>query len=316
MLNKGLMEIPLKDINQKDRTFCLSFPLSPFPLSNFIKETGFISPLILRKKKGEKRYQIVSGFRRIEAFKNRIFKKIPAFIFSESELPNKKAILLSFYDNLSQRYLNEIEKSMAIEKLHSLGKISEEKLINFFLPLLGLPRSKKYLEKYLALERIEEAFKKSIAQNEISLEIGIILAKFSLQERKRIFNLIKRLRLNQNKAKEIITLLKEISRREEKSINSLLSEEVLKDYRDFSNFRDYLLNRRYPEFKAYEKKFFNLAKSLKLSPEIKISPPAFFESDRLKINLEIKQEKELEKIISSLKRAFKSKEFSKLLSML
>ncbi len=316
MKNKELIEISIGEINNKDRTFSLSYPLYPLPLASFIKETGFISPLILRRQKGNRRYQIVSGFKRAAILKKRSQGKIPAFIFSEKEMPDKKAILLSFYENLSHRQFNEIEKALAIEKLFSLGKIPEERLINFFLPLLGLPRSKKYLDGYFALSGLEEPVKKDLVQGIIGVEVGIILAGFNPLVRKLFLRLIKRLKLNQNKTKEVITLLGEISRREDRLIPSLLREEPIRKVQNFSTLRDYLLNRRYPEFKAYEKNFLKLTKKLKLSSGIKIVPPPFFEDDKLKINLEVKEEKELEEILSSLNKAFKSKRFGEILSFL
>ncbi|MEA3368931.1 MAG: ParB N-terminal domain-containing protein [Candidatus Ratteibacteria bacterium] len=312
MPTKKLIVISPQEINEKDKTFCLSFPLLPFPLAFFIRETGFLSPLVLRKEKA-KGYQIVLGFKRMAALKKT--KRIPAFVFSGKELPNKKAILLSFYENLSERRFNEIEKSIAIEKLRSLAKITDEKLIKFFLPLLGLPRNKDYLKNYLRLGKLEEAAKKAVAQREISVEVGIILAGLCLLERKLFFSLIKRLRLNQNKARIIIALLEEIGRREEKSIALLLREKPVQSPQDFPTLRNYLLTRRYPEFKAYEKRFFGLVKGLKLPSKIKIIPPPFFEEDRLKVNLEIKEHKELKEILSYLNSAFQKKEFGEILSM-
>ncbi len=314
MTTKKLIEISPQEINEKDRTFCLSFPLLPFPLAFFIRETGFLSPLVLRKQKGDKGYQIVLGFKRMAVLRKT--KRIPAFVFSERELPNKKAILLSLYENLSERRFNEIEKSMAIEKLRSLAKITDEKLIDFFLPLLGLPRNKDYLKNYLRLGKLEGATKKAVSQREISVDMGIILAGLCPLERKLFFSLIKRLRLNQNKARIIIALLEEIGRREERSIALLLREKPVRSLQDFPTLRNYLLTRRYPEFKAYEKRFSGLVKRLKLPSKIKIIPPPFFEEDRLKVNLEIKEHKESKEILSHLNSAFQKKEFEELLSML
>lgn len=313
MTTKKHVEVSPPEINEKDRTFCLSFPLLPEPLAFFIKETGFISPLVLRKREG-KGCQIVLGFKRAAALKR--VKRIPAFVFSERELPNKKAILLSFYENLSRRRFNEIEKSTAIEKLRSLAKITDEKLINFFLPLLGLPRNKDYLKNYLRLGKLEERVKKAVTQREISVEVGTILAGLCPRERKLFFSLIKRLRLNQNKAKIIIDLLEEIGRREEISMELLIREKTVRSLQDFPALRNYLLARRYPEFKAYEKRFSGLVKGLKLPSKIKIIPPPFFEEDRLKVNLEIKERRELKAILSHLNSAFEKKEFGELLSML
>ena len=313
MTNNKLIEIFPEEIRRQDRTFCLSFPLSPFPLAFLLKETGFISPLVLRKAKG-KGYQIVLGFKRMAALKKT--RRVPAFVFSERELPNRKAILLSFYENLSRRRFNEIEKSMAIEKLRSLAKIADEKLIDFFLPLLGLPRNKNYLKNYLSLGNLEEAIKKAVIHGEISVEVGIILAGLCSRERKLFFSLIKRLRLNQNKAKIIITLFEEISRREEKSMELLLRERPVRSLQDFPALRNYLLARRYPEFKAYEKRFSGLVKGLKLPSKIKIIPPPFFEENKLKVNLEIKAQKELKEILFHLNSTFQKKEFGELLSML
>lgn len=316
MINKELKEIPIQEIDFQDKTFCLNFSVSSYPLGLFIKETKFLSPLILRKKRGKRRYQIVSGFKRVEALKTQKQRKLPAFIFRERELPERKALLLNFYENLSQRPFNEIEKSLVIKKLQSLSKISEEKLIKFFLPLLGLPPSKKYLENYLSLDKLEDRIKKALAQGELSLEVGMILTRLNPAERKLFLKLIQRIGLNQNKAKIIFNLVEEISHRENKSIRALLQEKEVKEARDFSHLRDYLWKKRYPELSAYGKIFFDLTKGLKLSPGIKITPPPFFEDNKLKIHLEIKEEKELKELLSTLKRVFQDRQFGKLLSLL
>ncbi len=313
MTKDRLIEIPMHEIDGKDKTFCLSFPVAVYPLASLIEETGYIYPLLLRKTK--KKYQVISGFKRLEIFKGKK-KMIPAFVFTRKELSDRKAILLSFYENLAGRHFNAAEKSMAFEKLRSLGKIKDEELISRFLPLTGLPAGKKCLEDYLSLSVLEPAVKRELAEGKISVETGVILAGLPALERKYFLKLIKKIYLNQNKAKIIATLIKEISRREHRPVLSLFKEELIKDSRSFSDLRDYLFSRRYPEVKKYEREFLNLVKNLKLPAGIEILPPPFFERDRFKMNIEIKEEGELQKILLTLQRAFETQEFKKLISML
>jgi ParB-like chromosome segregation protein Spo0J len=65
---RTLEQIPLTRIDGKDTTFLITFMPDLEPLMASIQLIGLLEPLILREKT-DKTYQIVCGFKRVEALR-------------------------------------------------------------------------------------------------------------------------------------------------------------------------------------------------------------------------------------------------------
>lgn len=91
-------------------------------LAENINATGLINPIIVREKDGK--FERISGFRRLEAYKLLARETIPAIVM---KLDDKEAALLMISENIQREDLNAYDETTAIISLLSITlDISEE----------------------------------------------------------------------------------------------------------------------------------------------------------------------------------------------
>ena len=129
--------INLENIDRNDTLFLLSYGYNLTPLKTSINQIGVINPPLVRQK-SDTTYQIICGYKRVHALRELGVAATPCTIVSPVT-GDEESFLKSFYDNVSHRELNPIEKSMTINGL--LRYFSEAKIVSDFLPLLKLHRS-------------------------------------------------------------------------------------------------------------------------------------------------------------------------------
>jgi hypothetical protein len=124
-----------------------------------------------------------------------------------------------------------------------------------------------------------------------------------------LLDLLKELKLSQNKQKEIITLVREVAIREDVRFSDVFqSEEVrgIMDQRKFnrnqkgSKLRAYLKRRRFPSVARAEQRFLKELKALKLDEHFHITPPANFEAGSYTLRITFKSLKDLDHRCQSL----------------
>jgi len=123
-----VVEVNLSDINAEDTEYQFRVSLKVSDLVKSIRQDGQQFPVILR---GEKPYQIVSGFRRITALRELQAVKVKAII--REDLDDEEAFKVSFIENEKKKNLNALDKAHAVEKLKKFGKKREEIALIFGL---------------------------------------------------------------------------------------------------------------------------------------------------------------------------------------
>jgi hypothetical protein len=139
-----------------------------------------------------------------------------------------------------------------------------------------------------------------------------------------ISEIIKTLKLNRNKAKEVRDQLDEISRREGKDIEDILKDPVIcgilasqKDPIPIKArlFRSYLRRLRYPRLTLHEERFKASLKELKLPCDIKVSPPPCYEGNYLEIAIECRNKERLRELTGLILSLYKGKKLAPLLEL-
>jgi len=274
--------VSISQIDTADDTCCLSLKADPGALVASMEAVGLINPPVLAQKKDEK-YCVICGFRRVKACQSLGWKKISAQVL-KGDVSELALLKLAVLDNQSHRPLNVIEQARGIRKLgpHLPSKGRLEALAS----LLGFPPNKKVFEKISALEGLPEAVQAGVLDETVTFEAAARLAGFSHGEALCFCDLMKGLKLSQNKQIEMITLVQEIAVREELQVEEVLqSKEIVTiiDRPDLNRnekgaaLRAYLKRRRFPALTKVEAEFSKALKALKLSKEISISPPPYFE---------------------------------------
>ena len=311
--------IELASIDLEDFSYKITTSTEIKDLVDSIRKTGLINPPIL-KKKGSK-FIIISGFRRIFALKEIGFSHIESRIIDSGE-KSLRCIELAVADNASQRQLNPIEQSRA---LNCLSDILEDELnLKKEAYSLGLPWNVHFINRIKKLSFLPEFIQQCILNDTITMTIALKLNDLGADVGTRLAKLFNDLKLSLNKQKEIITLAKEISLRESISFSDVIESNIIIDVLTDSDLdriqktgkiRSYLKERRFPSITKANKEVKESIKKLNLKGGIKMTPPRNFEGNIFNLSFAFKNLNELKKQKQILDRILQSSELLKILTM-
>lgn len=316
---KIIDKIPFQQIDLSDETFAVNFMPDLQSLRSSIKAIGLIQPVLLRKKK--EGYQIVCGFRRVWALRELGTCEMPAIVFEEQERNHLELFLLTLQENLTTRGFNAVEKAIALQKLIHRFQVEPPEVVKTYLPLFSLEPNEKILNTYLALAEMEEEIKAYVIKEEVSRSNIRLFAKMGSEDRLALLSLLSRLRLGENRLREMLTLLMEVSRRDRISIKgmidrpdlqAILSQEEPTPIQRTERVKRVLLSLRYPKMRELEEEFEKKRKALNLMSTISLQHSPYFEGKELKVEFQFRTMEEYRAIVDSLSRLTDKKEFKEM----
>jgi ParB family chromosome partitioning protein len=290
--------VPLAHIDPSNEGLRMTTETRLDELTASIGLVGLINPPILRKNSVGS-YTIICGFRRISACVRLGKIRIEARIVPSEYRPVDE-VLLAVADNALQRPLNLIETSKAIAMLSVF--FEDPLVLTKTASMLGLPGNQAFLKKVMPICRMPEPVPIGLIDGTLSLNTAVTLGGLSQKACIAFATLFNGLRLSQNKQAEILTLVKEISLREEISLEAVLSAESLcqilaNDQLDRNQkggkIRAYLKKRRFPEIVNTEKAFEANVTALKLGNGVKLIPPKDFEGTDYTLQFSFKRHGDL-----------------------
>lgn len=317
---RAIEKISLEQIDLSDETFSVNFMPDLQRLRSSIKELGLIQPVLLRQKPDG--YQIVCGFRRIFIFHELGNAEIESRVFGEKEMDDFHLFSISLHGNLTTRGFNTIEKANALGKLIYRFQIDRGMAIKTFLPLFSLEPNEKILNTYLSLARMEEEVKRYVLEEEVSRSNIRMFSAFPPEDRMAILSLISPLKLSESRLREVLTLLEEISRRDQcrvkeivqrPEIEATLSRRELTPSQRAERVRKVLMGFRYPRMAKLDQTFEQKRRELNLPPNVLLHHPPFFEGKGLKIEFQFETVEEYRSILSSVSPLTDKKEFKEML---
>ena len=285
--------IPISEIDTADDTCRLSLRTDPAGLAAAIQAVGLINPPVLRHK-DNRTYRIVCGFRRVEACRSLGWPEIKGRVLV-GDLSDLDLLKLAILDNRSHRSLNVVEQASGIQKLSA--HIPLKNRLEALASLLGFPPNDKVYQKIGALTRLPEMVQAGVLDETISFEAAADLSCLSREEALAFFDVLKGLKLSQNKQREIIRLVREIAAREDLQVLQVLQGEDIRaivESPEFnrnekgSMFRAYLKRRRFPTLVKTEERLLRELKALKLNEDLHITPPSYFEGGRYTLRMTFK----------------------------
>jgi ParB family transcriptional regulator, chromosome partitioning protein len=323
MINmKTIQKIPLQQIDLSDETFSVNYLPDLQKLRSSIQEIGLIQPVLLRKKLDA--YQIVCGFRRVSVMKVLGKSEIEARVSEEKEMDEFQLFSLSLHENLTTRGFNAVEKAIALDKLIHRFQIHPTAVIKTFLPSFSLEPNEKILNTYLSLAQMEDEIKTYVLKEEVSRSNIRRLSSLTPDNRMALLSLISPLKLGENRLREILTLLEEISRRNQwtakeiirkSEIQAILSQKELTPSHKAERVKKVLTDLRYPKLNQLEKEFEKKRKALNLPSNISLHHPPFFEGRGLRVGFQFETTEEYRVILKSLSSLPDKKEFEEMLKL-
>jgi hypothetical protein len=309
--------IPLSRIDLLDDTFRITTRTDVSDLLGSIQCDGLITPPLLIKKNSA--FIIVSGFRRIAACLKFEWKDITARIL-KSNVAALDCLRLAITENSLQRSLNLIETSRCLRKLSF--HIADTRHLAESASSLGLPDNPSIIDKIKGLSLLPWPIQSSILTDTISLAMAKELESMEADLAIAYVRLFEQLKIGLNKQKEILTMVKEIGRRDGLSSQAVMAEKrfiEIMAHRDLDRgqksrqLRAYLRRRRYPRIAEAEKKFNFLHKNLNLGNDIKLIPPKDFEASHYELHLTFTNLEQLKILQTRLNRIIQSSDFKKII---
>jgi ParB family chromosome partitioning protein len=275
--------IPLNRIDHRNDIFRITTRNDVEDLAASIQSSGLITPPTVIETGSV--YTIVSGFRRVTACRNMGCDDILARILGPGTR-HLDCLRLAIADNALQRPLNLIETSRALHKLsrlsddmHQLADIADS---------CGLPRNHSAIRKIRDLCLLPMPVQQAILNETIQLTTAGELALLPEDVAVLLAGLFERLQLSLNKQRETMTLVAEIARRDNLSMQQVLAHESLRQIADDDTLdraqkarqvRAFLRQWRFPRIVVAEQRFQSHLKKLKLGRDLKLYPPKDFEGD-------------------------------------
>ena len=307
----------LADINLQDEEFRITTCEDPAALLQSIQQEGLIVPPLLIKQ--EAKFTVISGFRRLAACQMLGWKQVTARIVNP-EQSYLKCLRLAIAENAYQRPLNLIETSRAIQKLSAF--LNGPQQWNETAAVCGLPTNFSIINKIKNLCLLPAPIQSGILHDTISLTMANELAKLETKSAVVFARIFDQLKFSLNKQREMVSLVSEIARREDKSTYQVLANDQFQNIMADDNLdrgqkgrliRLFLRQWRYPRIVAAEEKYDHHIKNLKLGRDIKLIPPKDFEGNDFGLNLSFKNLAHLKKLQSKLDQIILHPSFKKII---
>jgi ParB family chromosome partitioning protein len=310
-------KLDIKEIFLKDERYRTSYHFSPEKLKLSLQETGLLHPPLLALRDG--RFILVSGWKRVLACSELSLSPIP--ILKTEEKDDLKTFLMAFYENLGTREFSLLEKAEILARLKRFGE-DERRIIRHFMPLLDIPATLASLDTYLAFSQFEPELKKAVHERNMSFPSVKPLIEFSSRQRKQLLPLL--LPLGQNKRRELLEDILEVSRKNDTPVHKILlspeiqavqESETLTSLQKADSIRLLLRKKRYPALSSMQDSFESLLRKIDWPEEIMISPSPFFEEEDFTVRLTFKNEEQLKAGLLKLEGLSARKDFSKIFKL-
>ncbi len=281
--------IPLSRIDPSDSTYRITTAAAIDDVTKSIARIGLIHPPIVQPMDGG--YRVVSGFRRAEAVRVLGWTEIPARWLSP-EGDEATRVHLAIADNSLQRPLNRIETSRALNLLS--GVAEDERHLIEMAAALSLPDNPSLIAKILPLASMPSVVQEGVASGHLPLPVALELNTLDIRTAVRLARIFTDLRLGLNRQRELLTLLSESAKREDRSVDDLLDDTEVKGVLDDADpdntrrsarLRALLFRRRYPTISETSARFERLLKGLDLGPGVRLAPPANFEGTNYTLSI-------------------------------
>jgi len=303
--------IPFDRIHTEDTWFKISTGAVSAALVDSVKRFGLINPPVLLAHSNG--YQIVSGFKRIEAYRQKAAGSIVARIL-DPVTPLERCAQVAIVDNTSQRSLNLIEQAHAVALLSNF--YSDNTQLVRAANLAGLSINPDMAEKLIKLDRMAPPLKSGVLDESIALPVALQLHDMNDAAAVQVLaTLLMELGLSLNRQREILEWIVSICRRDDIAPAELFAADDIVHCRQNKDLdrrqkgqliRDYLKKRRYPTILLYERRFADTVRRLKLAHGTSLMAPPHFESSSYCLKFEFRNQKELSEKFQEMEKIVKS----------
>lgn len=311
--------VKIQDIDFSDQRFKLDFARRANAYNRTqeaLKKSSLTDEIILYSLPSQAKKIIVDGFKRADFYKQEGKDEIPAKVISHKDKSEKEMFVLSLTKNSFAHKFRLMDKVRIISRLCFSYQVSQEEIRTKYSEFIGIPASKKYISKLEKIGDLDLKVERFIDNNNYKMESALAFTQFTSDEQSELVDFIENFRLTESVLREILKNLYEIMRREEKSLDDLLTQvkNKLEKY-ESGQLRELLFRLRYPEYSSYKSKLNKLKGDLSLPPQIKLVTPTHFEGDKFTFQINFNNLEQLRSLRTKLDNVISSKSLEEILSL-
>lgn len=315
-----LISVPLSDLDLNDRLtdFSLNPNGCPEKLLDSVKEVGIRHPISICS--ANKPYKIISGHKRVQATIKAGLTNIPAFLVPTMD----DALVLNLKENFALRHYSDIEKGCILNKLIAEG-IEEDTIIDLYMPLLELERSKKIFQDLILVEKIDSGLQKLLHRSNVPVKVFQVFFSWNNENQEAAEKFFSVTRPGVNKWRDLLELIEEIATRDNTSPKEVFSAsatiEILQDNnltppQKYDRVHQALQQKRYPVLSDLKKQVARALDEMKLDDKTRFKYQEAFESDEMKLELKFRDERELSQQVEKIFQALQSGSIEKLIKII
>ncbi len=294
--------IPLDQIDLNDQTFLITTSERINALSLSINDLGVMNPPLLIRKEGltpGRLFSVIYGFQRIAACLKLGWDSLDSRL-ADGSISGLTCVKLAITDNLSQRPLNLVETSRALNLLALYFR--DDTCLAEAASALGLPGNIALIRKLKSICHFAPSIQDGLLDGPLTLPTAIELGNLDEATGCRLAHLFSVLRLSLSKQREILTLTREIACREDIALADLINGNELKQILNDTNLdrsqktgtlRSYLKQRRFPSLTLAETAFNANWRKINPGNGLELIPPPHFEGDVFTLRIQFKTVPEL-----------------------
>ncbi|MBT3514704.1 MAG: ParB N-terminal domain-containing protein [Nitrospina sp.] len=310
--------ILIDKIDVDDQLTSFSFDIPVDSLKKSIEELGIIHPVTLTQV--DNRFRIICGHKRIQIFSQLKINKIPAIILRPA--PSEESMMmLNLSENQFCHYYSDIEKGAILSKLYAV-KIPEIRIIEKYMPMLDLEKSKKLLSDYLSANELTTGLKTLLHEMNVPLRVYSIFSNWDVESSDAAEIFFSVLRPGVNKWRDLLEWVHEISIRdgirpssifELPELKSILNQNDLAPNIRYDQIRKIFHSRRYPVLSDLRIRIARSIDALKLDDKTRVLVQDSFESDKIIIEMNFRTKAEFVNQLEKLVRASDSEALEELI---
>jgi ParB-like chromosome segregation protein Spo0J len=307
-----LEEIPLTGIDFENESFRISEDLEVPRLDASLRAIGQVNAVVLMEGPPAAGFRIVCGFRRLHALRRLERSSASARLLNTAGLGMRDILLRAVWDNLSHRELGPLEAARILFTLKHVCEVEDHVLVERFLPLLNLKPHRNVLLCYLRLHSLHPEVRRLLNVGHMTLSSAERLAQYSRDEQAAVGAVWCRVGLSASLQRKVLDLVKDLAMIAGGSVAAVLGRNEILDivedarlsaFQKGEKVHEWLFRQKNPRLSAARDAFLTEKEKLQLPGTVRLSPDAFFETPRIRVEFEVSSPQAFRDAVAALSRS-------------
>jgi len=307
-------DVPTEDVAVESEEYCFDFGTHTRATA---KDTGPLFPPVLYREQGH--YEPVLGRSQVLWCRDKGVR-IPALLVLEGPSPGLAAVRFSVLLKQALGGFSVVEKSIALRRLKVLSPRIEDEILD----MLGVPRNESMVQNMITLADAPIAIKQLVHEGVMHENTAFEIFKMARELWQPVARFICTVPLGTKKRNEVVSMLRDIARRDGREISDLLENSQIRDIlraRDIDppqrgeRLYNYVRALRYPSVHEFRQRFDTKLREVHLDRQFHLILPENFERWEFKLVVPFSSAEEFQKHVEELRKTAEGGPFKDLMDM-